>query len=52
MKAIKMFWQVVESDPYLSCCAYFVIALFLSCFALFVLSMFVESDNWQEEAGV
>lgn len=52
MKAIKMFWQVIENDFFLSCYAYMIIALFLSCFALFVLSMFVEVDNWQEEAGV
>jgi hypothetical protein len=52
METIKMFWQVIESDFFLSCYAYAITALFLSCFALFIMAMFVESDNWQEEAGL
>lgn len=52
MKAIKMFWQVIENDLFLSLCAYALVGFFLGIFILFVLSVFQEVANWEEEARV
>ena len=52
MKAIKMFWQVIENDLFLSLYAYALVGFFLGVFLLFMLSVFQEVDNWQEEAGL
>lgn len=52
MKTIKMFWQVIENDLFLSLYAYALVGFFLGIFLLFVLSMFQEVGNWEEEAEV
>lgn len=52
MKAIKMFWQVIENDFFLSLYAYALGGFFLGLFILFMISLFKETDNWMEESGV